>query len=104
VISDLSHHTKTLQEVLEQSKTFLSGSDVPKDQQRLAALERAFNGCTSTVDEINAFVDKYSSLAKENKTRYFRLLKFITADVNELKMKLDSHTNLLSLSLSSLSK
>ncbi|KAF2434249.1 hypothetical protein EJ08DRAFT_497514 [Tothia fuscella] len=99
----LSDHVGVLHNVLRDIMVYLEEEEVPTGDRRMASLITAREGCRTTLDEVEEFLDKYSSLGK-NQKRLIELLKFITKDVDSLKGKLDGNTNLLQISLTSLTK
>jgi hypothetical protein len=69
----------------------------------MVSLIVAREGCRNTLDEVEEFLDKYSSLGR-NQKRFIELVKFISKDVDGLKNKLKNNTELLQISLVSLSR
>ncbi|KAF2727864.1 hypothetical protein EJ04DRAFT_529083 [Polyplosphaeria fusca] len=99
--ASLTHHVHTLATVLEDTRSFLD-AEVPSSPLRLEALVSAREGCRTTLNEVEAFLDKHVDVTKTKNRNYIRIAKFIAKDLDGLKLKLWSNTNLLQLSLASL--
>ena len=74
---------------------------MPASPSRLTSILSARDGCQTTLDEVEGLLDRYPSFSV-NRKRRIELLKFITRDVEALKVKLSNNTQLLQISLASL--
>jgi hypothetical protein len=89
--------------VLRETSTFVEQDDVPSNPVRQESLVFAREGCRTVLNEVDDFLDKYSSLG-QSRRRVIEMMKFIIRDTKALEKKLESATSLLQLSLSSLSR
>lgn len=99
----LAANVYILHGVLDNTRVFLQEEQVPTSDRKMVSLIVAREGCRNTLDEVEEFLDKYSSLGR-NQKRFIELVKFISKDVDGLKNKLKNNTELLQISLVSLSR
>ncbi|KAF2688341.1 hypothetical protein K458DRAFT_427948 [Lentithecium fluviatile CBS 122367] len=98
----LAHSVVVLAKVLEETKDFVI-QGAPSSSSKIEALVSAREGCRTTLNEVDDFLNKYTEIGRKKNRRYIQLAKFITKDVEGLKLKLANNTSLLQLSLTSLS-
>lgn len=99
----LAENVRILHGVLDDTRVVLEEEQVPTSDRKMVSLIVARDGCRNTLDEVEEFLDKYSSLGR-NQKRLIELVKFISKDVDGLRNKLKNNTELLQISLVSLSR
>jgi hypothetical protein len=97
------HHVKILCGVLEETQTFLNAGDLPNSEGKTASLESAVWTCRTTLTEVEEFLEKHAKIGGKGK-RLIDTIKFVSNDVRGLRSRLELSTQLLQLSLVSLSR
>lgn len=87
---------------MDQSAEFVRQGKVPDDGLKKDALAVARESCLVTLNEIEVFLEKHSGMKKEK--RFFEIVRFIRHDITGFKSRIESHRDLLQLSLTSLSR
>jgi hypothetical protein len=105
----LTNRVLQLRDVLEDTKAYLVEADskeqIPNNHFRLASLQAMCEGCNSTLDEVDNFLEKYANFGTETGTRrVISRLKFITSDADVLIKQLDLDASSLQLRLGSLTR
>ena len=92
-----------LGQVLYQVDAFLDQKTALSDT-KLASLKSARECCRTALEEVDEFLDKHANVnTKKRRKRYLQIARFITHDADGLKRKLHAITDLLHISLTSLS-
>lgn len=107
--ADLTNRVLRLRDVLDDTRSYLvqaeSTGQIPKNQLRLASLQSMCEGCNTTLDEVDEFLEKYSNFGTEQGTRrMISRLKFIRSDVDALVKQLECDASSLQLRLTSLTR
>ena len=98
----MSVSVQVLALVLDQSTEFVRQGRLPDDSLKKNAFAAARESCRVTLTEVEAFLDKHSGMKKEK--RFFEIIHFIRHDIKGYKSRLESHRELVQLSLTSLSR
>jgi hypothetical protein len=94
---------EVLAHVLKEVCTFVEAGDIPDSEPKVASLTSARQTCSTTLGEVEDFLKKHSKMRGKSK-RLIDTIKFISGDVKELQEKLRISTELLQLSLTSLTR
>jgi hypothetical protein len=94
-------------DVLDKTKAYLVQADkdgqIPQSHLRLASLRSMCENCSTILDEVDDFLEKYSGVGTEQGTRrVMSLMKFIVSDAGALMKKLEGNASSLQLRLTSL--
>jgi hypothetical protein len=98
-----------VRDVLDDTKAYLVQADkdgqIPQSRLRLASLQSMCEGCSTTLDEVDDFLEKYGDVRTERGTRrVISLMKFIVSDAGALMKKLEGDASSLQLRLTSLTR
>jgi hypothetical protein len=105
--ADLAHHVQVLHQVLKNTTAYIKDAEkddqIPKREEKREGLVLARVGCDKTLDEVDRFLNRFTDLQK-SKRRIIETWKFIKKDTEGMQTKLRNNTELLQLSLVSLTR
>ena len=91
----ISEEVRPLQTIVDQAVNYLTNTAL-SDSKRQEGKE-ALQSCQNVLEELNALIEKYKSLAStNNKMQVFKRVKLGTEDITTLRARLTSNTVLLS--------
>ena len=91
----ISEEVRPLQTIVDQAVNYLTNTALT-DSKRQEGQE-ALQSCQNVLEELNALIEKYKSLAStNNKMQVFKRVKLGTEDITTLRARLTSNTVLLS--------
>ena len=89
----ISEEVKSLHIIIEVGKQHLERATLSCSQQQKG--NEVLQGCQSVLEDLDAFIEKYKSLASASKHHVFTRVKFGMDDITTLRTRLISNTTLL---------
>ena len=90
----IAEEVKSLQGLIDKAAQHFEGTTLSHADHQHG--QEALKGCQSVLEDLNAFIEEYKSIASNNKRLVFKRVKLGTEDIATLRARLTSNATLLS--------